>query len=60
MTHVIGLEAPQMKNYKVQSPTNQTSNDEIGKKSQSHKKIIIKRIRVKIKIKNKLEGIMKI
>jgi len=60
VTHVIGLEAPQMKNYKVQSPTNQTSNDEIGKKSQSHKKIIIKRIRVKIKIKNKLEGIMKI
>jgi hypothetical protein len=60
VTHVIGLEAPQMKNYKVQSPTNQTSNDEIGKKSQSHKKIIIKRIRVKIKIKNKLEGIKKI
>jgi hypothetical protein len=60
VTHVIGLEAPQMKNYKVQSPTNQISNDEIGKKSQSHKKIIIKRIRVKIKIKNKLEGIKKI
>jgi hypothetical protein len=60
VTHVIGLEAPQMKNYKVQSPTNQTSNDEIGKKSQSHKKIIIKRMRVKIKIKNKLEGIKKI
>jgi hypothetical protein len=60
VTHVIGLEAPQIKNYKVQSPTNQTSNDEIGKKSQSHKKIIIKRIRVKIKIKNKLEGIKKI
>jgi len=60
VTHVIGLEAPQMKNYKVQSPTNQTSNDEIEKKSQSHKKIIIKRMRVKIKIKNKLEGIKKI
>jgi hypothetical protein len=60
VTHVIGLEAPQMKNYKVQSPTNQTSNDEIRKKNQSHKKIIIKRMRVKIKIKNKLEGIKKI
>jgi hypothetical protein len=35
------------------------SKDETGKKKISHTKIIIKRMRVKIKIKNKLEGIKK-
>jgi len=48
-------------NHEIQSPTNQMSNDEIrnkwiGPKDLKQKIYIIKRIRVKIKVKNKLEG----
>jgi hypothetical protein len=45
--------------YKIQSPVNQTLNDEIDKKNQLTKrikKIIIKRMKLKIKIKNKSES----
>jgi len=36
------------------------SKDEIEKKTQSHKKIVVKRMRMKIKIRNKLEGLNKL
>ena len=50
-----------IKNCKSQSPANKKLKDETGKNSITQKdlkqrKYIIKRMRVKIKIKNKLEG----
>jgi len=61
MTHVIRLEAPYIKNWEVQSLTNQILNDEIREKNQLHKRIWNKKkYQLKewgwIKIKNKLEG----
>jgi carbonic anhydrase len=48
-----------MKNGKAQFPINQMLKDKIMKKinyTKESKKIVIKGIKVKIKIKNKLEG----
>jgi len=61
VTQVTRPEATYMKNREAQSPTNQTLKGEIEKKNNyikgsTFKKKGIKRIMVKIKIKNKLEG----
>ena len=58
MVEVIRYEALQVEIYEVKSPTNKISRDEIDKKIKyikGSKKYIIKWMRVKIKIKNKLE-----
>jgi hypothetical protein len=53
------LETPQLKkNFKTCSPSNQKLEDET--RGKNHTKIMIKRIRKKIKIKNKLDGIKQI
>jgi len=53
------LEAPQIKkNFETHSLSNQKLNDETREKN--HTKIMIKRIKKKIKIKNKLDDIKKI
>ena len=59
VTHINRLEAPQIKkNFGTHSLSNQKLNDETREKN--HTKIMIKRIKKKIKIKNKLDGIKKI
>jgi hypothetical protein len=53
VTHVIRSKTQQWRNYEAHSPTNQTQKDKTWKKSITQK-IMIKRMRVKIKIKNRL------